>query len=120
GVDLEPSGAVKVDAYSRTTAPHIYAVGDVTSRLPLTPVAIREAEAFVKPAFGGAPQAFDHRFVPSAVVTQPPAGVVGLTEAEARREWGGDVEIYKTRFRPLKHILPADPERTLMKLVVRK
>jgi glutathione reductase (NADPH) len=119
GVELDGEGAVKVDAYSRTAAAHVYAVGDVTDRLALTPVAIREAEAFVKTACAGQPTAFDHRLVPSAVFTQPQVGTVGHAEADARKAFG-EVDIYKTRFRPMKHILPGDEERTMMKLVVRR
>jgi glutathione reductase (NADPH) len=126
GLGLEAAGvatgekdAVAVDEFSRTNVPHIYAVGDVTDRLALTPVAIREAEAFVKTAFGGAPTAFDRRTVPSAVFTQPQVGTVGYAEADARKAFG-EIEVYKTRFRPMRHILPGDEERTMMKLVVRK
>jgi glutathione reductase (NADPH) len=119
GVETTGRGAVKVDAYSRTSAPHIYAVGDVTDRLQLTPVAIREAEAFVKTAFAGQPTAFDHSAIPTAVFTTPEVGVVGCTEGDARRTFG-DIEVYKTRFRPMSHVLAGDPERMLMKLLVRK
>jgi glutathione reductase (NADPH) len=119
GVETVGRGAVKVDEFSRTTASNIYAVGDVTDRLQLTPVAIREAEAFVKTAFGGRPTAYDHRFVASAVFTTPEVGVVGYAEGDARKTFG-DVEIYKTRFRPMSHVIAGDPERMLMKLVVRK
>jgi len=80
--------------------------------------AIREAEAFVKTAFTDTPSAYDHRFIPSAVFTQPPVGTVGYTEAEARQEFG-DIDIYKTKFRSLKHMLTGDQEKVLMKLVVR-
>ncbi|MCW5725224.1 MAG: glutathione-disulfide reductase [Maricaulaceae bacterium] len=118
GVDQTPGGAVKVDAYSRTSAPHIYAVGDVTDRVNLTPVAIREAMAFVETVFGAAPAAFDHADVASAVFTQPPVGAVGLTEAEARERYGA-VDIYKTSFRPMKGVLAQSPQRSVMKLVVK-
>jgi glutathione reductase (NADPH) len=120
GVETGKHGAVKVTPESRTNVPHIYAIGDVTDRLQLTPVAIREAEAFVKTAFAGQPTAFDHRNVASAVFTRPEVGAVGYTEAEARKAFVGDVEVYKARFRPMKHVLPDDQERVLMKLVVRK
>jgi glutathione reductase (NADPH) len=119
GVEVDDKGAVRVDEYSRSSASHVYAVGDVTDRLALTPVAIREAEAFVRTAFGGEPTAFDHRLVPSAVFTQPQVGTVGLPEADARKAFS-EIDVYKTRFRPLKLILPGDEERTLLKLVVRR
>jgi glutathione reductase (NADPH) len=116
GVELTPSGAVKVDAFSRTTVPHIWAVGDVTDRINLTPVAIREAAAFVETAFRNNPQAFDHETVASAVFSQPPIGAVGLTEAQARQ--GRRVDIYRSVFRPMKGTFYGGEERTLMKLVV--
>jgi glutathione reductase (NADPH) len=120
GVEVDAKGAVKVDAESRSAVAHVFAIGDVTDRLALTPVAIREAEAFVKTAFAGQPTAFDHKNVASAVFTRPEVGSVGLTEAEARKACRGEVDIYKARFRPMKHILAGDEERTLMKLIVRK
>lgn len=121
GVQLTDKGAVAVDEYSKTSVDHIYAVGDVTDRLNLTPVAIREGQAFAHTVFGNKPTAFDHEVVASAVFTQPPAGVVGDTEGEARRKYGAHgVDIYKTSFRPMKHMLTGDEERVMMKLVVRK
>lgn len=118
GVDLTESGAIKVDAYSRTTTENIWAVGDVTDRVNLTPVAIREAVAFVETAFRGNPSRVDYTDIPTAVFSQPPVGVVGLTEHEARKI-GGKIDIYMTRFRPMKGAFAAIEERTLMKLVVR-
>jgi glutathione reductase (NADPH) len=117
GVELGPRGAVKVNAYSQTNIPSIYAVGDVTDRVNLTPVAIREGHAFADTVFNNRPTAFDHADIASAVFTKPQVGVVGLTEADARKRYGR-VDIYKTMFRPMKHILPDNPERMLMKLVV--
>lgn len=119
GVATSEKGAVVVDAYSKTSVDNIYAVGDVTDRVQLTPVAIREGAAFARTVFGGEPTAYDHRMIPSAVFTQPPAGVVGWTEAEARREFG-EIDVYKTDFRAMKHILTGDEERVMMKLVVRR
>jgi glutathione reductase (NADPH) len=116
GVELTPSGAVKVDEFSRTTVPNIWAVGDVTDRINLTPVAIREAAAFVETAFRNNPQAFDHDTVASAVFSQPPIGAVGLTEAQARH--GRRIDIYRSVFRPMKGTFYGAEERTLMKLVV--
>ena len=117
GVALTDTGAVAVDAYSRTGAPHIWAVGDVTDRLNLTPVAIREAQAFVETAFHDRPTAFDHADVPTSVFSQPPVGAVGMTEAQARHAVG-EVDVYLTRFRPMRTILAGREDRMLMKLVV--
>ena len=117
GVATGKRGAIEVNAYSQTNVPSIYAVGDVTDRVNLTPVAIREGHAFADTVFNNRPTAFDHREIPSAVFTKPQVGVVGMTEAEARKALGR-VDIYKTVFRPMKHILPDNQERMLMKLVV--
>ncbi len=117
GVRLNAKGAVEVDAWSRTTAPNVWAVGDVTDRINLTPVAIREAQAFIETEFHGRPTRFDHADVPTSVFSQPPVGSVGLSEAEARHRHG-KVDVYLTRFRPMKTILAASEERVLMKLVV--
>ncbi len=117
GVQLTPHGAVQVDAYSKSSVDNIYAVGDVTNRVNLTPVAIREGHAFADTVFGGTPRAVDHSLVPSAVFSQPELGTVGLTEAQAR-EKHKNIDIYKTSFRPMKHTLSGRDERMLMKLVV--
>jgi glutathione reductase (NADPH) len=117
GVELSLSGAVCVDGYSRTRVPHIYAVGDCTDRVNLTPIAIREGQAFADTVFGDRPTAIDHAQVPTAVFSQPAAAAIGLTEAEAR-ERHGDVHIYKAMFRPMKHTLTGRGEKVLMKLVV--
>jgi glutathione reductase (NADPH) len=117
GVEITPHGAVKVDAWSRSTADNIYAVGDVTNRVNLTPVAIREGHAFADTVFGDRPTAVDHENVPAAVFSQPELGTVGLSEAKARQKFAS-VDIYKTTFRPMKHTLSGRDERTLMKLVV--
>jgi glutathione reductase (NADPH) len=116
GVRLTPGGAVAVDAYSQTAAPSIYAVGDVTDRLQLTPVAIREGQAFADTVFRGRPTKPEHVLVPSAVFTRPEIGAVGATEAEARA--AGPVEVYRTVFRPMQNVLAGRDERMLMKLVV--
>jgi glutathione reductase (NADPH) len=118
GVKLNGKGAVVVDEYSRSSVPHIFAIGDVTDRLNLTPAAIREGQAFAQTEFMNMPMAFDHSNVPHAVFAQPPVGVVGLSEAEARKVHG-KIDIYKIRFRPMKDMLTADEERVLMKIVVR-
>jgi glutathione reductase (NADPH) len=117
GVQLDEIGAVKVDAYSRTSQPNIYAIGDVTNRLNLTPVAIREAMAFADTVFGNKSWAMDHTSVASAVFSQPPIGTVGLSEAAARKRHGA-IDIYKAGFRPMKYTLSGRKERTLVKLVV--
>jgi len=117
GVALNAAGAVAVDDYSQTNVLHIWAVGDVTDRLALTPVAIREAQGFVETVFKNNPTHFDHADVPTAVFSQPPVGVVGLTEAQARHQLGA-VDIYLTRFRPMKTTFAGGSERVLMKLVV--
>ena len=117
GVELTKDGAIKVDDLSKTTADNIWAIGDVTDRMNLTPVAIREAVAFHETVFKDNPQAFDYEAVPTAVFSQPPVGIVGLTESEARKACG-QIDVYLTRFRPMKTAFYGDDERTLMKLVV--
>lgn len=117
GVETNEAGAIVVDEYSRTTQPNIWAVGDVTDRINLTPVAIREAAAFAETAFRDNPTAYDHELVPTAVFSQPPIGTVGLTEAEARRSYG-QVDVYLSRFRPMKYAFTGEEERSLMKLIV--
>ena len=116
GIALGPGGAIPVDAWSRSSVPHIYAVGDVTDRVALTPVAIREGHAFADTVFGKKPWAVDYETIPTAVFSNPPVGTVGLTEEEARAR--GPVDIYRARFRPLRHTLSGRNERTMMKLVV--
>jgi glutathione reductase (NADPH) len=117
GVAQGEFGRITVDAYSRTSVPSIYAIGDVTGRLELTPVAIHEAMCFVKTAFEGIPTAPDHELVATAVFTRPEIGTVGLSEQNALAK-GHTVDIYKTSFKPLKHLVSGRDERTLMKLVV--
>jgi glutathione reductase (NADPH) len=116
-VEIAKTGAVVVDEYSRTTVPHIYAVGDVTNRLNLTPVAIREGHAFADTVFGGRPTRVDHLNVPSAVFSEPEVGVIGFTETMARERFAR-VDIYKATFRPMKATLSGRDTRVLMKLVV--
>ena len=117
GVRLNDKGAIEVDRFSRTSVPHIYAVGDVTDRLALTPVAIREGHAFADTVFGGNPTAVDHTYVPTAVFSEPEVGVIGLTEAQAREQFR-TVEIFKTSFRPMKTVFVGSEARMLMKLVI--
>ncbi len=120
GVELTDDGAIKVDEWSRTTADNIWAIGDVTDRMNLTPVAIREAVAFHSTVFRDRPMKFDYEAVATAVFSQPPVGTVGLSEAEARRSCGAGVDVYMTRFRPMKYAFTGSDERMLMKLVVDK
>ena len=117
GVELTPHMAVKVDAVSKTNVDSIYAVGDVTNRVNLTPVAIREGHAFADTVFGGKPVEVDHSMIATAVFSQPEIGTVGLTEEQARQGFKS-VDIYKTSFKPMKHTLSGRDERMLMKLVV--
>jgi len=117
GVTVNADETVIVDKYSQTVVPHIWAIGDVTGRLNLTPVAIREAVAFVETVYHDRPTAFDHENVPTAVFSQPPVGTVGLSEADARHKVG-KVDIYRARFRPMKVTFVAGHEQTLMKIVV--
>ena len=117
GVKLGLDGEILVDAYSRSTVETVYAVGDVTDRVNLTPVAIDEAMRFVDTVFRDTPSPVDHSFIPTAVFSQPEIGTVGLTEAAARAQYG-QVDIYKSVFRPMKYVMPGREERMLLKLVV--
>ncbi len=117
GVKLDAAGAVIVDEYSQSCVPSIYAIGDVTNRMNLTPVAIRDGHAFADTVYNGRTTAVDHSTVPSAVFGRPPIGTVGLAESDARRSHGA-VDIYRTSFRPMRNMLSGNQERTLMKLVV--
>ncbi|MCF8178720.1 MAG: FAD-dependent oxidoreductase, partial [Sulfuritalea sp.] len=117
GVTLDPKGGVEVDAFGRTSVPNIFAVGDVTNRIALTPVAIREGAAVATTLFGPAPIAADLSTVPSAVFSQPPIGTVGMSESEALKH-SEQIDIYRANFRSLRHSLTARKERTLIKLIV--
>lgn len=117
GVKLHRDGRVIVDEWSLTSVPNIYAIGDVTDRLNLTPVAIAEGRAIAETLFNKNPMSISHENVATAVFSQPPIGTVGLSEGRAR-EKGHTLDIYRTRFRPMKNILPGREERTMMKLVV--
>jgi glutathione reductase (NADPH) len=117
GVETNENGAVVVDEWSCSNVANIYAVGDVTDRINLTPVAIAEGRAVAETLFNDNPVEMDHTNVPSAVFSQPPIGAVGLTEERARREYG-EVDVYMARFKPMKNTLSGRDERTLMKLVV--
>lgn len=117
GVKTAGRGAVVVNEHSQTSVPNIYAVGDVTDRMALTPVAIVEGHTFAETVFNGNPTSADYSCIPTAVFSEPEIGTVGLTEAEAREKFG-EVDIYKSRFRPLKHTLSGRDEKMVMKLVV--
>ncbi|MEL7517747.1 MAG: glutathione-disulfide reductase [Pseudomonadota bacterium] len=118
GVELGKKGEIKVDAFSKTNVDHIYAVGDVTDRVQLTPVAIREGQAFADSVFGpDEPYAVDHSCIPSAVFSHPPIASVGMTEGEARNRLG-NVKVFQSDFRPMKNVVAGRSERGLYKMVV--
>lgn len=117
GVTVDAAGAVMVDAYSQTSAKGVYAVGDVTNRVNLTPMAIREGHAFADTVFGQQPRTVDHALVPSAVFTTPEAATVGLTEAQALMQFP-QLDVYQSSFRPLKATLSGHPGKVLFKLLV--
>jgi glutathione reductase (NADPH) len=117
GVALDGAGAVIVDANNRTNVPSIYAVGDVTNRVQLTPVAIREGHAFADTVFGGNPRTIDYGSIPTAVFSNPPLSSVGLTEDEARAQYG-DIRVYRSDFKPMRNTLAGRSERALYKMVV--
>jgi glutathione reductase (NADPH) len=117
GVALDSEGAVIVNEYSQSNVEHVYAIGDVTNRTNLTPVAIRDGHAFADTVYNQRPTPVDHACIPSAVFGRPPIGTVGLTETDARRSRAA-VDIYRTNFRPMKTVFVGNEQRTLMKLVV--
>lgn len=119
GIALDKNGAVIVDDFSKTNVDSVWAVGDVTDRVQLTPVAIREGHAFADTEFGNTPWAFDHADIPTAVFTQPEVGTVGLSEEAARAQFGA-LDIYKTNFNPMKNVISGGTTRVFMKLVVRQ
>ena len=116
GVELDEEGAIKVDDYSKTNVDSIYAVGDVTNRVQLTPVAIREGQAFAETVFNDNPQAVDYSCIASAVFSHPPLAGCGLTEGEARNRYGS-VKVYESDFRPMKNVVAGRNERGLYKMV---
>ena len=118
GVELRENGAIIVDEWSKSTGDSVWAVGDVTDRMALTPVAIREGHAFADTEFNDTPRHFDHETIATAVFAQPEVGTVGLSESEARAAYG-KIDIYQSRFRPMKNMLSGDTSRMLMKLVVK-
>jgi glutathione reductase (NADPH) len=118
GITLGRNGQVEVDEYSQTGVPSVYAIGDVTDRVNLTPVAIREGMAFVETVFKGNPTPVDHDLIPTAIFTQPEMGTVGLSEEEARDL--EPIEVYATSFKPMQQAFAGRAERVLMKLIVSK
>jgi len=117
GIELGEKGEIPVDDFSKTSCDSIYAVGDVTNRVQLTPIAIREGHAFADTVFGGAPRSTAYDCVPSAVFSQPPLAAVGLTEGQARNQYG-NIKVYSSDFRPMKNVFAERHERGLYKLVV--
>ncbi|CAN7317410.1 glutathione-disulfide reductase [Neorhizobium tomejilense] len=117
GVEMNERGAIVVDRYSRTSVPHIYALGDVTDRVQLTPVAIHEAMCFIETEYKGNPTAPDHDLIATAVFSQPEIGTVGLSEEEAAKRYP-EIEVYRAEFRPMKATLSGRSEKMIMKLVV--
>jgi glutathione reductase (NADPH) len=119
GIEVRANGSIPVNEYSRTSVENIFAVGDITNRINLTPVAIHEGHAFADTEFGGMTRPVNHEFVPSAVFTQPPVGTVGYTEDEARQHFG-EIDVYRSEVRPMKHTLSGRREQTMMKLIVER
>jgi glutathione reductase (NADPH) len=117
GIELGKKGMVVVDEFSKTTVDNVYAIGDVTDRMALTPVAIHEAMCLVDTLYKGKPRSPDYEFVPTAIFSQPPIGTVGLDEATARERYG-DIDVYASRFRPMKHTLTGRQTFSFMKLLV--
>ncbi|PON63755.1 Trypanothione reductase [Parasponia andersonii] len=118
GVELDSTRAVKVDEYSRTNIPSIWAVGDVTNRLNLTPVALMEGTCFAKTVFGGQSSKPDYRDIPCAVFSIPPLSVVGLSEEQAIEQANGDILVFMSSFNPMKNTISGRQEKAVMKLVV--
>lgn len=117
GVEVRATGQIVVDEFSQTNIEHIHAVGDVTSRVNLTPVAIYEGHAFADTVYGGMMRPVDHDFIASAVFSQPPVGSVGFSEEDACNHYG-EIDVYRTEFTPMKHTLSGRDEKTMMKMIV--
>ena len=121
GVELGANGEVLIDEYYQTNVPHIYAIGDVTDRIQLTPVAIEEGMCIANNLFTDNPKKkLDYQNIATAVFCQPNIGTVGLTEAQALEQHQGDLDIYDSSFKPMKHTLSGRDERTMMKMIVRR
>ena len=119
GVAMDDRGTIKVDDYSQTSVPGIYAVGDITGRAELTPVAIREGAAFAETVFNDNPTTVDHSLIPTAVFSEPEIGTIGLSEDLAAARLG-DIDVWVTRFRPLTNTLSAKPDKMMFKLITEK
>jgi len=119
GVEMRPGGMIPVNEYSRTNLSNVFAVGDVTNRVNLTPVALMEGHAFADSEFGGNPRPVNHGFIPSAVFSHPPVATVGFSEKEAAVHYG-ELDVYRSVFTPMKHTLSGREEKTMMKLLVQK
>jgi len=119
GVHVLPGGMIPVNEYSQTNLQNVFAVGDVTNRVNLTPVALMEGHAFADSEFGGSPRPVNHEFVPSAVFSHPQVATVGLSEKEAALHYG-ELDVYRSVFTPMKHTLSGRQEKTMMKLLVQK
>jgi glutathione reductase (NADPH) len=119
GIKLNEKAAIEVDEFSKTTVDNIYAIGDVTDRVNLTPVALAEGEAFVRTVYGGEPTAMEYANIASAVFSQPPIGSVGLTEDQAVSLTGspGAIDVYVSHFTPMKYTLSGRDEKTMMKII---
>ena len=119
GIDVGAGGRIVVDELSQTNVDHIYAVGDVTNRINLTPVAIYEGHSFADTVFGGKTRPVNHEYVPSAVFSQPPVGTVGYSEEDALHHIG-PIDVYLSEFRPMKNTLSGRDEKALMKMIVQR
>jgi glutathione reductase (NADPH) len=117
GIEVDAAGAIPVDGFSQSVIPSIYAIGDVTNRANLTPIAIREGHAFADTVFGKTPTMVDHTLIPTAVFSTPEIGVIGCGEHAARALYG-DIDVYKSAFRPMRATLSGSPDRVMMKLIV--
>ena len=117
GIDLNPKGAIRVDPWSRTSVPNIYAIGDVTDRVCLTPIAIAEGRAFAESVYNQTPIRIDYQNIPTAVFSLPALATLGSTEVQARQTHQ-TVDIYQTRFRPLKHTISGRKEQIFLKIIV--
>ncbi len=120
GVKMEPNGAIIIDKYYKTSVDNIFAVGDVTGKIQLTPVAIKEGAALAATQFNDTPTFVDYENIPTAVFSQPSIGTVGLSEAEAREKFGDDVQIFRSEYKSMKFTLSGRPERSLMKMIIQK
>jgi len=117
GVETGKRGEIKVNDYSQTSVPSIFAIGDVTDRVALTPVALAEGHCFADTEYGGNRRSVNYEYIPTAVFSSPSIGTCGLTEEEARKKYNNQVDVYKSSFKPMKHTMTGMPERTFIKLI---